>query len=156
VNEEEHWLKSTKCNTMVHDLGENKHENEEEQRVGDKDFIERTLKQQMGFDVTIIKVERIGARKDEMYTNERWRPLKVILKSEEERIRILASAHKLNKDDDFRVSDDFSRKEREIIKQWHRKAKEKTSKEEDKSHIRKVRGSPRTKLYLKKFTTETT
>jgi len=63
VNKEERWLKSTKCNIMVHDLGENKHENEEQQRVGDKDFIERILKAQMGFDVTIIKVERIGALK---------------------------------------------------------------------------------------------
>ena len=50
-----------------------------------------------------------------------------------------------------RVTDDFSKRERKTIKEWHKRAKERTAKEEDKSFVYKVRGSPRTKLYLKKI-----
>ena len=148
--EEERWLNSTKCNIIVHNMGENKDETLEEQRTGDKDYVEETIKCKMGFDIDIVTTERIGARKDEIIANERWRPIKVTLKSEEEKKRIMASVYKLDKWD-FRITDDFSKKEREIIKEWHQKAKEKTRKEKDECCIWKVRGSPRAKLYLKKF-----
>ena len=104
----------------------------------------------MGLKVNIISAERIGARTDEMFKTKRWRPLKVTLKNEEEKNQIMSSVHKLGRWD-FRVTDDFSKKERETIKEWHRKAKEKTSAEEDKNYVWKVRGSPRTRLYLKKI-----
>jgi len=148
--EEERWLNLTKYNIIVHNLGENKHEDLEEQRVGDKDYVEEVVQNQMGLKVNIVSAERIGARKDEMFKTKRWRPLKVVLKNEEEKRHILASVHKLEKDE-FRVSDDFSKKERETIKEWHRKAKEKTELQKDGSWIYKVRGSPRTKLYFKKI-----
>ena len=49
-----------------------------------------------------------------------------ILRNAEEKRQILESVHKLEKCD-FRVTDDFSKKkERETIKEGHRKAKEKT------------------------------
>ena len=147
--EEERWLNLTKCNIIVHNLGENKHEDLEEQRVGDKDYVEEVVRNQMGLKVNIISAERIGARKDEMFLTKRWRPLKVVLRNEEEKRQILASVHKLEKDE-FRVTDDFSKKERETIKEWHRKAKEKTKLQKDGSQI-KVRGSPRTRLYFKKI-----
>jgi len=131
-------------------MGENKDETLEEQRTGDKDYVEETIKCKMGFDIDVVATERIGARKDEIIANERWRPIKVTLKSEEEKKRIMASVYKLDKWD-IRITDDFSKKEREIIKEWHQKAKEKTRKVKDECCIWKVRGSPRAKLYLKKF-----
>eukprot|EP00111_Clytia_hemisphaerica_P013745 TCONS_00040444-protein len=99
----------------------------------------------MGLKVNIVSAERIRARKDEMFKTKRWRSLKVVLRNEEEKLQILASVHKLNKDE-FRVTDDFSKKERETIKEWHRKAKQKTKLQNVGSWIYKVRGSPRTKL----------
>ena len=152
--EEERWMNSTKNNIIVHNLGENKHEDREEQLKGDKDYVEEVVKGRMKFNVNIVKVERIGPRKDEIYKTEKWRPLKVTLANEEDKKRIMASAHKLK--DEFRITDDFSRKERETIKLWHQKAKEKTSNEGNQSFIWKVRGSPRTKLYLKKFSNAVT
>ena len=80
--------------------------------------------------------------------------MKVTLRNEEEKNQIMASVHKLGRWD-FRVADDFSRKERETIKEWQQKAKEKTNKENDKGYVWKVRGSPRTKLYLKKISNKT-
>ncbi len=148
--EEVRWLNLTKCNIIVHNLGENKDEDIEEQRVGDKNYVEEVVRNQMGFKVNIVSAERIGARGDEMFKTKRWRPLKVVLRNEEEKRQILASVHKLEKCN-FRVSEDFSTKERETIKEWHRKAKEKTTLQKDSSWIYKVRGSPRTKLYFKKI-----
>ena len=76
------------------------------------------------------------------------------LKNEEEKKRIMTSVHKLERLD-FRITDDFSKKERETIKEWHCKAKEKTKREKDETSIWKVRGSPRTKLYLKRTENKT-
>ena len=152
--EEERWINSTKCNMIVHHLGENKHEDKEEQRIGDKDYVEEVVKNRMGFDVDIVSTERIGTRKEDMFISKRWRPLKVTLKNEEEKKQIMASVHKLAKWD-FRITDDFSKKERETIKERHRKAKDKTKEENDETCVWKVRGSPRTRLYLKKTRNKT-
>ena len=155
--EEERWMNSTKCNLMLHNLGENKYEEtKEEQRKGDIDYVEEVIRNRMGLKVKILTAERIGVRNNEtMFKTKRWRPCKVTLVNEEQKNQIMASVHKLGKLD-FRVTDDFSKKEREIIKEWHRKAREKTMKEEDKSCVWKVRGSPRTKLYLKKISNTVT
>ena len=150
--EEDRWMNSTKCNIIVHGLGENKCENKEEQQVGDKNYVEEEIRLRMGFKVNVVTAERIGIRKDEIFETNRWRPLKVILRNEEQKKQIMASVHKIDDNWDFRISDDFSKKERVIIKEWHRKAKEKTNKDCE-SCVWKVRGSPRTKLYLKKFVT---
>ena len=136
-------------------MGENKDENKEEQQKGDKDYVDEVVSLRMGLKVNIVSAERIGARRDEMFITKRWRPLKVTLKNEEEKNQIMASVHKLGKWD-FRVTDDFSKRERETIKEWHRKAKEKTNAEKDENCVWKVRGSPRTKLYLKKICNTTT
>ena len=149
--EEVRWLNLTKCNIIVHNIDELKHETLEEQRVSDKDYVEEFVRNRMGLKVNIVSAERIGTRKDEMFRTKRWRPLKVVLRNEEEKRQILASVHKLKKCvTDLRVTDDFSKKERETIKEWHRKAKEKTKLQKDGSQI-KVRGSPRTRLYFKKI-----
>jgi len=148
--EEDRWKNSTRCNIIVHHLGENKDENKEEQRAGDKDYVEEIIGNRMGLKVNVVTAERIGARKDEMFETKKWRPLKVTLGNEEDKKRIMASVHKLN-EPNFSVTDDFSKKERETIKEWHEKAKEKTKKEKDECCVWKVRGSPRAKLYLKKI-----
>ena len=82
----------------------------------------------------VVSVEKIGTRKDEMFRTKRWRSLKVVQRNDEEKRQILASVHKLAKCIiDLRVTDDFSKKERETIKEWHRKAKEKTKLQKDSS-----------------------
>ena len=78
--EEEQWIESTKCNIIVHNLGEDERETEEEQRTGDKKFVEDVVNLRMKFDIDIVKVERIGVRDEEKFKLENWRPLKVTLK----------------------------------------------------------------------------
>ena len=112
--------------------------------------MEGVINDYMGFEVNIVAAERIGVRKDEMFKTRRWRPLKLTLANEEQKNKIINSVHKLEKWE-FRVTDDFSKRERQTIKEWHKRAKERTAKEENESFVYKVRGSPRTKLYLKKI-----
>jgi len=148
--EEDRWKNLTRCNIIVHHLGENKDENKEEQRAGDKDYVEEVVGNRMGLKINVVTAERIGARKDDMFKTKRWRPLKVTLANEVDKKRIMASVHKLN-EDNFSVTDDFSKKERKTIKEWHEKAKEKMKNEKDECCVWKVRGSPRAKLYFKKI-----
>eukprot|EP00111_Clytia_hemisphaerica_P023306 TCONS_00068584-protein len=63
----------------------------------------------MGLKVNIVNAERIGARKDEIFKTKIWRPLKVVQKNEEEKLQILASVHKLEKDE-------FRRKNAKLLK----------------------------------------
>ena len=95
--DEDRWLNSTKCNIIVHNMGENKDENKEEQRKGDKDYVDEVVSLRMGLKVNIVSAERIGTRRDEMFITKRWRPLKVTLKNEEGKNQIMASVHKLGR-----------------------------------------------------------
>ena len=54
--------------------------------------------------------------------------MKVTLRNEEEKKKIMALVHKIGQND-FRITEDFSKKERKTIKEWYQKAKEKTKRE---------------------------
>ena len=49
------------------------------------------------------------------------------------------------------ITEDFTWEERSIMKEWFRKANEKNEKEDNEDIKWCVRGSPRTKLYLKRL-----
>ena len=83
-----------------------------------------------------------------MFKTKKWCPLKLRQINGEQKNKIMISVQKLDKQD-FRVTKDFSKMERKTIMEQHKRAREKTAREENKSFIWKVRG-PWTKLYLKK------
>ena len=58
--EEDRWKNSTRCNIIVHHLGENKDEDKEEQREGDKDYVEEVIRNRMGLKIDVVSAERIG------------------------------------------------------------------------------------------------
>ena len=64
---------------------------------------------------------------------------------------VLKRLHKIRPSEHIRVTEDLSRTEWELIKTWWKKADEKNSSNKDKYTKWKVRGSPRSGLYLKKF-----
>ena len=107
--EEDRWKNSTRCNIIVHHLGENKDEDKVERRTDDKDYVEEVVRNRMGLKINVVTAERIGARKDDMFKTERWRPLKLTLGNEEDTKRIKASVNKLN-ERNFSATDDFSKK----------------------------------------------
>ncbi len=77
------------------------------------------------------KTERTGTFKEERQAKEQYRPLKIAFNNEEY----------------------LSRSERDLVTEWCCKAKENNKEKDDESFTWKVRGSPRSGLYLiRKYT----
>ena len=49
------------------------------------------------------------------------------------------------------LTDDYTASEREVLREWTNKARERNEKENDNSVIWRVRGTPKNGLFLKKF-----
>ena len=93
----------------------------------------------------------VSSQKKERRTN---RPIKVRFQNENDKIKVLKRLHKLHLFR-IRITEDLSKHERELVKTWWKKAEEKNQQNKDKGVQWKVRGSPRTGLYLKKIVNKT-
>lgn len=97
----------------------------------------------------ILQVSRIGKS-----ATDKIRPIKVIMANEESKRKIFKNLSNLKQYPKYKgigLTDDHTPAEREVLKEWTAKAKERNEKENDNSIIWRVRGSPKNKLYLKKF-----
>ena len=117
---------------------------EEKNQESDKNEIKELLED---IDIFDIKPEhhRIGMKKEK---ERKRRPMKLILKYANEKQRIMKNLYKLKTMGYLRISisDDFTIKEREKIKEMHEKAKKKNTECDGGDFIWRVRGSPRTCL----------
>ena len=90
-------------------------------------------------------VSRLGTASE-----NKSRPLKVIMKCKTDKEKVMGNLKRLKgTEDDFgkiSVSDDYTASEREEIKTWVQKAKDKTALDSDR--IYKVRGDPKNGLRL--------
>ena len=50
----------------------------------------------------------------------------------------------------IKITEDLTKQERNLVKKWQKKADEKNDKDQSKMYKWRVKGSPRTQLYLKK------
>ena len=147
--EEDLWIKSTACNIIIHGV-EEWMDDDEIGGMSDKDYVEKIVLKEMGLNFEIARIHRIGVLTKEREDNEKYRPMKVQLKSEDDKIKVLKGLHKL-KIDQIRITEDLSPSERQQVKEWWKKADEKNLQNKDQTIRWKVRGSPRSGLYLKKF-----
>ena len=106
----------------------------------------------MGLDIKLASTNRIHILTEEREENGKYRPLKTRFHTIEERNKVLQNLHKLRSFNIFniRITEDLTKTERDLIKSWWKKANEKNIQSRDKSFQWKVRGSPRTGIYLKK------
>ena len=83
------------------------------------------------------------------------RPIKVILKHENDKYTVMANLRKLKGNAKYKgvsVTDDNTLKDRTLIKEWAEKAKVANENESpDSLYEWKIRGSPKNGLCLKKF-----
>ena len=121
---------------------------EEELEQNDKRRVANTLKD-MGINVKVTKIERIGIFTKEREDHERYRPIKVHLESKEAKIKVLKNLKKL-KSVDLCITEDLTKQERKLVKEWSDQAKKKNDENTDKSFKWRVRGSPCCGQYLKK------
>jgi len=142
---EERDIESRKRNIIIHGMVELEVDNKEEQQEQDKIDIEGILGNIGVQDIKPSHHHRIGQNQKGLH----WRPIKLILKSIEEKERIMQNLHKLKRFNEiggFSITDDFTINERKIIKDMCQKAKKMNSKNDD--FVWHVRGSPRTNLRL--------
>lgn len=99
----------------------------------------------------VLKVSRIGKP-----DNGKTRPIKVIMADEESKTTIFQNLANLKQHETYKgigLTDDYTPAERELLKEWANRARVNT--EQDKENIYRVRGSPKNKLWLKKFPKQT-
>ena len=148
---EKRWIKATACNLILHRVFESTDDTKESLEKEDKKYMEKNVLRRLGLSaVEVVKTERIGTFTEEREKNNQYRPLKVTFQNKEDKNNVLKALCKRNYFD-IGVTEDLSKTERNMVKEWYQKAKEKNKENENENFKWKVRGSPRTGLYLKKI-----
>ena len=145
------WVESTSCNLMIHHLYETTAYKKEISDKFDIDYMENEIISKLNIgEIKVIKSERIGTLTLEKEEKEQYRPLKLTFQSEEDKEKVLKGICNSRRRFDFKATD-LSKNERNLLREWCQKAKERNLKKNDGSFQWKVRGSPRTRLYMKKI-----
>ena len=82
------------------------------------------------------------------------RPMKVIFKNKEDKERVMNNLANLKNQSTYKgvsITEDYTLAERQLIKQWLQKAKERNDEEGESNHVWKIRDTPRIGLKLEKF-----
>ena len=120
----------------------------------DKDFAEDLLKELQIGAIAINQIERIG-QKPETEEGTGKRPIKLTLKSEEDRDKVLDNLRNLKGKSQYKgisVTADYTYSERQLIRDYRDRANLKNDKEEEKSkHVWRVRGTPKNGLSIKRI-----
>ena len=109
----------------------------------DHKYVENVIMKTMGLTSRPIRLHRIGVFTHERAVKERYRPLKVSLESVEVKSQFLQNLSRL-KGQFIKITEDLTKQERILVKEWQDKAN-------NKRYKWRVRRSPRSRLYLKKF-----
>ena len=148
---EESDRKQRACNIIVHGVAESVDDNNSDTNFVTKFFEDiglKNIKHKSSF--------RIGKKKEDNETLSLVRPQKLVLNNERIKDKIMANLTKLKGKIAYArisITEDFSHKERLLLKEWASKAKDANDKEGENSNvIWRVRGSPKNRIFLKKFT----
>ena len=140
---EEAEKKRRECNLIIH--------GKEENGDDDKLFVQNLNKQISVGSVKINQIMRVG----EIKANK-IRPLKVVLSSPDEKNKVLYSMKNLKGNELYKgisVTDDYTINEREMIREFVKKAKKENEMEnKDSNYIWRVRGCPKNGLTIKRLT----
>ena len=145
IEEQRKQLKES--NIVIHGVEEV--ENEE----GDREFVHDLLKDvniPININTEPRHVSRIGQKSEHRQT----RPIKIVFKDGHMKYRFMQRLKELKNHTKYakiRITDDLTRTEREVIKEWKKKADDRNKKEPNENYVWRVRGSPRDGLYLKKI-----
>ena len=139
VNEAEREKRS--ANLIIYGVTE---PSAEDQKEHDQSFV-ASLLEKIGVAQRPKQILRLGQRDD-----NKTRPVKLVMENETEKDTIMARLSNLkNAEDTFRkvsIREDYTREERELVREWVKKAAEKNDAENTKEW--KVRGTPKTGLRL--------
>ena len=127
-------------NIIVHGVKEN-------ENTDDHHFVNQLLND-LNVNTQPNYVGRIGNE------SNRTRPIKVVFKDSHVKYRFMKRLKELKQHDKYSnmsITDDMTRMERDLVKEWKKKANERNQRERNKDYVWRVRGSSREGLYLKKI-----
>ena len=142
---EEQRKQSKDPNIITHGVDESEDEN------NDHEFVHNFLKE-INFPININTEPRHVSRIGQKFKPKR--PIKVVFKDGHVKYRFIQRLKELKqhkKYSNIRITDDLTRTEREVLKEWKMKADHRNKTEPDENYVWRVRGSPRDGLYLKKL-----
>jgi len=149
--QEEQLIRSTARNLIFHGIDESTDETEEETKIEDEEFIhDKIIGQRLHLrNIKITETQRIGKFTKEREDKARYRPIKVTFTNEEDKNTVLQAITK-EKGFPYRVTEDLTKNERQIIKEWCKEAEKMNAKIKGDNTKWKVRGSPRKKTIFQK------
>ena len=143
-------LKVRAKNIIIHGVGEDSNAEKTTAKKKDEDFANNLLKAMKIENLTFRSVHRIGKPDP-----EKKRPMMLMLSSESDKDKILASLTNLRNQVEYKgvsVTEDYTLTERKLLQDWRDKAKAKNNEEDSNSnYIWRVRGTPKNGLELKRF-----
>ena len=147
--QEEREKKARKKNIIIHGVKDPILDDKQTKEDMDKSFV-KSLLDEVNIQNTPLQIERIGIA-DPLKS----RPLKVAFYNQREKDNLMKNLKLLKGKEMYKgisITEDFTRAEREMLKSWALKAKEKNENEAHGTNIVwRVRGSPRTTVFLKKI-----
>ena len=114
----------------------------------DHEYVENIIMKPIGLTSRPIRLHRIGVFTHERALKERYRPLKVSLESVQVKSQFLQNLSRL-KGRFIKITEDLTKRERILVKEWQDKANNKNEKNTTRDTKWRVKGSPRSRLYLK-------
>ena len=150
---EESEQKRRACNIVVHGFPDSPNQAKELAEKHDGDFVTDLFKD-MNVQIEYKSIFRLGTVKQDA-ENESRRPLKVILKNEDDKNRMMGNLRNLKGKEKYKsisITDDNTMKQRTLIKEYSEKAKRANELEDkDSKFIWRVRGTPKNGLKLMKL-----
>ena len=137
-------------NIIIHGVQEVTDAEKTEAKKVDEEFVKNLLSSMAIDDLTFKSVNRIG-----MKSQEKKRPVLLVMHSEGDKERLLQNLTKLKDQVNYKgisITEDYTVAERKLLTEWRDKAKAKNAEEgESSNYIWRVRGTPKNGLSLKKF-----
>ena len=147
---EENEKKIRACNIIIHGVSESSSTENDEAKKHDVDFV-TNLNEAISITTETPKnIIRLGKA-----DQGKKRPIKVVLNSEYDKNNIMANLRKLKDQELYKrvsITDDYTIKERQMIKEKAAEAKANNDEEPPNSrYIWRIRGTPKNGLIIKKF-----
>ena len=138
------------CNFIVHGVLESTNPNKEEVKKHDADFVSKLIGD-LGLNMEPKAMFRIGNAPGDTAK----RPIQVVSNSQAEKDSVMEYLRKLKGNNEYKgisITDEYTGKDHELIKEWTRKVKEANENEEPDSQFEwKVSRLPKNGMSLKRF-----
>lgn len=147
--QEDRDKKSRKTNIIIHGVADKKFADQKEQETWNDEFSNKLL---LDLKVAVKKKKaiRLGT-----FNEDKQRPIKMVFTTVKDKETIMKNLKNLKGIEGYgkmSITEDHTKAERELIKSWASKAKELNAKEpKESSVVWRLRGSPDSGIYLKKF-----